>query len=730
MKRLKQDWVRCGSDLYHLKRLFDCDPSKIIENGVVMCPYGGLFLRYRESPSFLDVFSNTGAKVISRNFNFVSNVRCVFWCSGGRVGVVRGDGEIVVAYLSGEVIERVKAVDRSNVMLAYPVLNGVAIVTQSRLFCVYDFTLSRYEVYHKIEGKERVSAVCFVKGAYDTGFVALNDGSVLCVKKGSSHVITVLDFVPQQIWVSPNCVNMAACAKQVSCVFPCEIKGNVKSLKFFCSSFAWLSDNSFIAVGDKSRVMFMELPHVRQQVEGGMTAEKVMQDEQFVRIISKSGLYLMQKVPDELMSVVDDPSVVLFVEARDLFKRRSANAYLKYKEVTPETIERMLTAALHCLEPAHQEQLLSLAAWGHNSPNYLDRLHDIRMFNTLRTSQLGFACPASALCVFSPMHVIDLLLQLEYFDCASKLCQMFGYGQTMVIENWALQMIDKHGEKALPLVLSKLTADPFIDYKRIAENALRYHISEKGLLELARGIRYPKDRTIFEMQIGATNMLQTALNSLDGNAIATALYSVMMTLSKSEFYNVLKSNRYAFHCFTLWRQLSHVREPLRVDGYPRLFATEHLLVNEVLASKRLVEDQIMAIQDVPLPTSFVQEPLSNQIQLLHILEDKQAIRAIGARSTPRQFLAACITHDDKETAKKICDLYHISQRAYATLTAQTYAKLHRWREFEALTYKKGQLPLETYAQLSMLHGNKSLAIQIADRIVPADRKAEFMRSLT
>lgn len=722
MKRLKEEWTQYGSDFYCVRRLYDCDPSKIIEDGVVECPYGGLFLRCRDSPTFLDVFSNTGGKIVSRNFEFISDVCAVFWCSGGRIGLVRQNGEIVVSYLSGEVIRRFKPVVKSSVEFAYPFMNGIAVVTRSKAFCVFDFIVSEYEIYHKIESKERVSAICFVRGGYERGFVVLCDGSVLCIQKGSSRVITCLDFVPTQLRVSPNCVNMAACSKEISCVFPCEIKGNVKSLKFFCSSFAWLGDDSFVLVGDKSKVLFMQLPNVRQTIGGDLTAEKVIQDEGFVRIISKSGLYLIQKIPQELLRITDDKSVSLLLQARELTKQGSEQAYSKYKEVDNETIERILSAVFHCIDPNHQEQLLALAAWGHNSPKYLETLNETRMFNTLRTSEFGFAAPPSARSVSSPMHIIDLLLQLGFFDCASKLCSLFGFSQNSVAETWALEMIDRHGEKALPKVLERLDADPsFTDFTRIARSSLKYHISQKGLLELAARIRNAKDRILFKLNLPGVDVVNEALESLDGNAIFTALYHSMLTLSVDDFRRILERNRDAFCCFAIWKKQKNVRELCRIQGFPRHFVTEHLLVHEVLSSKRLYEDQILVVQEVPPQTSPFQECLTNQIQLLHILGDKEAIKAIGARSTPREFASACIMANDKETAKKICQLYHISSRTYSIIVAQTYAKNRRWTDFETFTLK-GDLPLDICEEVCRTYGNKVLAAQISERIAAAEKK--------
>ena len=162
LRDLEDDLSKYGNEWFCLKKLYDCDPQKIEDLNAVPCPFGGMFLKSREKASFVDIFNNTGTKVISCQFSFLPLVCQMFWCSGGRIGFLKSNGDVVICRLSGEILGGMKCPEKkANVKFAYPFLSGIAIVTESKAFCVYDFSTERYEKYFRIKSKADVLAICF-----------------------------------------------------------------------------------------------------------------------------------------------------------------------------------------------------------------------------------------------------------------------------------------------------------------------------------------------------------------------------------------------------------------------------------------------------------------------------------------------------------------------------------------------------------------------------------------
>jgi hypothetical protein len=82
LDQIRSDWHKIGSDNYFVRRLYDCDSVHLAGWALVPSPDGGPFLRLRRSPTFVDVVSNTGARVLACGFDFIesSTVFSVFWC--------------------------------------------------------------------------------------------------------------------------------------------------------------------------------------------------------------------------------------------------------------------------------------------------------------------------------------------------------------------------------------------------------------------------------------------------------------------------------------------------------------------------------------------------------------------------------------------------------------------------------------------------------------------------
>jgi hypothetical protein len=100
-------------------------------------PYGSSLLQLRSK--FVDIYNNSGAKVASvSNPEALREPRAAFWCLDCCVGILNNTGGIHLISTVGELVRRLPAPEHSRVVVDAPYPGGIAIVTESQTFWVFE----------------------------------------------------------------------------------------------------------------------------------------------------------------------------------------------------------------------------------------------------------------------------------------------------------------------------------------------------------------------------------------------------------------------------------------------------------------------------------------------------------------------------------------------------------------------------------------------------------------
>jgi hypothetical protein len=91
--------------------------------------------------------------------------------------------EVLICLLSGSILVRCTPLEHSSVILAFPYLNGVAFLTESKNFAIYDYSNMKFGIIQKLDPKCKPCAVGFIKRNLTEGYIGCNDGSLFQMTK-------------------------------------------------------------------------------------------------------------------------------------------------------------------------------------------------------------------------------------------------------------------------------------------------------------------------------------------------------------------------------------------------------------------------------------------------------------------------------------------------------------------------------------------------------------------
>ena len=116
LKNIQSDWKDFGGRNYIVRKLYQCFGLLGDRYGLVPCPYGGPFLKNRLRPStFFDFIANNGEKAVSRDIQCEDNIYRIFWCAGGKIGILTilgTDNEVKKKKRSAKTISRKAKTER------------------------------------------------------------------------------------------------------------------------------------------------------------------------------------------------------------------------------------------------------------------------------------------------------------------------------------------------------------------------------------------------------------------------------------------------------------------------------------------------------------------------------------------------------------------------------------------------------------------------------------------
>ena len=208
LEYIKKNWKRFGKDNYIFHRLYDCDPHRFASTDFIPSLHGGFFVRYTNG-YLLETYSNTGQPISSSPYKVTDLIFTAFWCSGSNVGFLYFNGDIDIISLKGQIVTNFKAPDDSNVKYASSFFDGIAVITNSNTLCMFDYQLMRYQAFTKIDIPKETACFTFYRGNKTEGYLAYQDGSIVCIGQRAITQVASLNFSPTNMNVSPNAVNIA-----------------------------------------------------------------------------------------------------------------------------------------------------------------------------------------------------------------------------------------------------------------------------------------------------------------------------------------------------------------------------------------------------------------------------------------------------------------------------------------------------------------------------------------
>jgi hypothetical protein len=444
----------------------------------------------------------------------------------------------------------------------------------------------------------------------------------------------------------------------------------------------------------------------QEDINAHVEAGRLIQDVGSVRIVANTGLYLLQRVPEILATLAGDAGVRRLVDAYGEYQRRSVQAY-RLADDAHSIGGRLARAATVCLNPDHQEALLRLSTFFERADHYNECLNTIRLLNTIRTFEFGFATTAANL--GDPSQFIELATQLKLFDLSMRLCRLFDSPQSTVAEQWAAEMLVRGGDPSLGPVLHQLETVPGVDFELLAQIGFDRHFRSDRLQELVAKIRIPRRRVMFQVKIQGCDPLAAALELRDGEAIVAALMHLKITGRSAA---VLNTHPDAMYTYALWHKYSDVRGLRQLPGD---FAAELLLLHgggEFCNNELLREAATLA--GAPFRAAIeVQQTVNSLAGRLGV--------AAGRTMSARELVIECVKNGELDAAKQIAHDYGISPRHFAKVMAQTRAKAGMWQELDAMSKAQSPLGLDEFAGLCFVHGNKELGLAILERM-PVEKR--------
>jgi hypothetical protein len=476
-------------------------------------------------------------------------------------------------------------------------------------------------------------------------------------------------------------------------------------VRISAASLAWTTDDAMCIITAGGRLLVLS-GTTQEDIDAHIEAGRLVQDVGSVRIVANTGLYLVQRVPEILATLAGDAGVRRLVDAYGEYQRRSVQAY-RLADDARAVGGRLARAATVCLSPDHQEALLRLSTFFERAERYNEYLNTIRLLNTIRTFEFGFATTAANL--GDPSQFIELATQLKLFDLAMRLCRLFDSPASAVAEQWAAEMFVRYGDPSLFTVLRQLETVPDVDFEHLAQIGFDRHFRSDRLQELVAKIRIPRRRVMFQVKIHGCDPLAAALELRDGEAIVAALMH-MKIAGRSPA--VLGTHQDAMYTYALWHKYSNVRGLRQLPGD---FAAELLLLHgggEFCNNELLRE--AAAIAGAPFRAAIdVQQNVNSIASRLGM--------AAGCVMSARELVVECVKKGELDVAKQVAHDYGISARHFAKVMAQTRAKAGMWQELDAMSRAQSPLALDEFAELCFVHGNRELALAILERM-PVEKR--------
>ena len=768
LKQIKSDWKDfCGRN-YIVKKLYSCFSLCDDHYNIVPCPYGGPFLRKRLRPStFFDFIANNGEKAVSRDINCEDDIYKVFWCSGGKIGVLTINGNVRIHRISGELISSTTCSTQYNVIASSEFYNGIAFLKENGDFLVYDSFLQKIHKITTVTSKllhgmkvDDVECIDFIRGNQNECFAAFKN-EIFCISEKGTVPVKTLSFNPTTIRISSLGSYVAATnGKQIRVFSVAEgaINDDFQvSMNGEISSFSFVDEGRVACViGDKLYMIYESESSSELPFEG---VSFVVQDYDHTRVFTKNGVHVIVPISGPIKGLLRNKKINIILDARRRFDSGDFNTLQVVNDLEteiPRIFQTLILAAGDLLDQKSQEILMSAASFILHSldtvsksvyvekyrTEYTDALRKIRFINTLRSAEFGFTTTTNCLNIMSLASCIEFAMEMNRFEFAYKACNMFEYNNTVVANYWANTMFYLYGDKALRSVIGKLEIIQNVDYPGIVKSAMNARLSAKSLNVLIDRVRNPEQKCCFLIDMNAKfndekDALEYAVDSLDGSAIIRSLFYKLDTLNPQKFGAILANQPRALDHYIAYKRFSNAKQICQIEGLNAARAMQVLITNELPPEQfGVVPQQMLALSRLLDKRLIWSKTVRRHGKALIDFEDKEQASKTkdstetqlmyDTKKTPRELVKEAIKKGDGKFAQAIAKRYHVSPRTYTFIQLQAFAEAGNWSSIERMGDIKQPLSFEEFIKFCMENNNKFAAMTFVKKLKPVQKQIDIL----
>lgn len=525
----------------------------------------------------------------------------------------------------------------------------------------------------------------------------------------------------------------------------------------------WCGGDSVVLAYEK--IVFMVGPSgswINFRPEGAFV---VVAEMDGVRIISNTNSKFLQRVPEDLVNVLQagsvDPAAMLYDGYQELFERQSAKADEKMRAIEDDleqAVNTCIGAATDPWDTAAQKKLLDAACYGkafvenYDSGYFVNTCKDLRVLNMLRSPAIGLHLTYKQYEHLTPDVIVSRLIRRAHWKEAYTICDYLKLEKSeRVAVQWACDKIkleeDTPDQELCRKIHAKLKDCPggsFVDVAVAAEQENRKKLAVMLLDYEASAI----DQVPLLLQMDEPEQaLQKAIDSGDTNLAHSVLMQLRERgrdpdaddyLSRNDFYAMLTRQTRAASLFA-----SHLREKSLVEaaagGGSSLEDLKSFLYSAGHAADAAAIDLVSAyrepelgnrLRNLELTMDFLQQDKASfytakmtedQIKLLAIQRELE-MNCDGQIKYVDTSLADTIhtllVTDQEKKAKKLSGEFKLSEKRYAWIKMRALVQAKKISDLDKFSKeKKLPIPIESFVKCLVEDGLPDDAAKFVAKLV-------------
>jgi hypothetical protein len=494
-------------------------------------------------------------------------------------------------------------------------------------------------------------------------------------------------------------------------------------------------------------------------------AFKVVPEMDGVRIITNTESKFLQRVPEDLVNVLQagsvDPAAMMYDAYQELYDRKSAKADEKMRAIEDDleqAVNTCIGAATDPWDTVAQKKLLDAACYGkafvenYDSSYFVNTCKDLRVLNMLRSPAIGIHLTYKQYEHLTPDTIVSRLIRRAHWKEAYMICHYLELEKSeRVSVQWACDKIkleeDTPDQELCRKIYAKLKDCPggsFVDVavaaeqenrKKLAVMLLDYEASAIDQVPLLLQMDEPEQALMKALDSGDTNLAHSVLMALKERGRDQDADDY---LPRNEFYAMLTRLPAAASLF-----VSHLREKSFVEqasgGGSSLEDLKSFFYSAGQSADAAAIDLVAAYREPELPNrlrnlelamdSLQQDKASyysakmteDQIKLLAIQRELE-MNCDGQIKYVDTSLAdtihTLIETDQEKKAKKLSGEFKLSEKRYAWIKMRALIKAKKIPALEKFSKeKKLPIQMESFVKCLVEDGHPDDASRFVSKLV-------------